>query len=176
MLSERIVPGDGPTTSKVMIIGEAPGETEDREGKPFVGRAGKLLNEALEKAGLPRSSVYVTNIVKSRPPNNRRPTQDEIDEHIKYLIDEYKYIQPKYVLILGNTVLHTLTTFQGGITKHRGYVDKHKTAMPESFMYATFHPSAALRSKETRITFEADILAFAIKTKGAYKDDTPSDD
>jgi uracil-DNA glycosylase len=80
------------------------------------------------------------------------------------------------VLILGNTVLHTLTTLDGGITKHRGYVDKHKTAMPASYMYATFHPSAALRSTETRMIFEEDILAFATKIKSAYKDDTPSDD
>lgn len=175
-LSENLVWGDGPTTSRVMIIGEAPGETEDREGKPFVGRAGKLLNEALEEAGLPRSSVYVTNLVKSRPPNNRRPTEKEITEHVEYLIDEYKTIQPEFVLILGNTVLHALTNFQGGISTHRGYIDRNKTAMPRACMFATFHPSAALRSTATRELFKADILIFANKVKGSYKDELVSDE
>jgi uracil-DNA glycosylase family 4 len=90
-----------------MIIGEAPGETEDKLGRPFVGKAGKRLNEALIAAGLKRDEVYITNIYKFRPPNNRKPTLEEIVEHWPYLSIELDEVKPRFVLLLGNTALET---------------------------------------------------------------------
>jgi uracil-DNA glycosylase len=156
----NFVKGDGPVPCDVMVIGEAPGATEDRLGKPFVGRSGATLNTALAAVGLPRENVYVTNLYKHRPPDNRPPTAEEIKEHIHYLIEEYHQVRPKYVLLLGNTVLHTLTDIREGISKGRGYIPHKNAAMVHSHVYATYHPSA-VRSHDVRAKFEADLATFA---------------
>lgn len=166
-LSKRVVPGEGPDDAIAMIIGEAPGEQEDKEGRPFIGKAGQLLRSTLEAHGLSPDQVYITNIVKSRPPGNRTPTQEEIEAHIGYLIAEYKRIKPTHVLLLGNTALHTMTNLPDGIMKSRGYIQPEHSAI-QANTYATLHPSAALRSSSNREQFEKDIQVFAKIVKSAY--------
>ena len=100
-----IVSGVGPDNAKIMIIGEAPGETEDLTGEPFVGRAGKLLDKILESAGLNRKNVYITNTVKCRPPKNRTPTPQEIDNCGVYLWLEIQQVKPRLIITLGKTPL-----------------------------------------------------------------------
>lgn len=154
------VMGNGNAAAKVMIIGEAPGANEDATGEPFVGRAGEVLDKALADAGLPREQVYVTNLVKCRPPKNRDPKQEEIEACVEYLIREYRQIWPTHVLLLGNVALHTLTNIKGGITKHRGYINQHNSAFTRSDTFATFHPAATFRSKDNLEIFRADIRMF----------------
>lgn len=166
-LAQKLVPGEGPNEAIAMIIGEAPGEEEDKQGRPFVGKSGQLLRETLIKHGLDPSEVYITNVVKSRPPNNRPPTQEEIEAHIGYFISEYKRIRPSHVLLLGNTALHTMTNLDGGIMKHRGFIPSQHAAM-QAYVYATLHPSAALRGTSNKELFDKDIQVFAKMVKGAY--------
>ena len=161
-LSERFVPGDGPASCDVMVIGEAPGADEDRELRPFVGRAGRVLNEALAEVGLPRESVYITNVVKRRPPNNRPPTPEEIESHLDYLIGEIQCMRPRFVLLLGNTALSTLTEYEGRIMSRRGRISNTKTVFPsDTIVYATLHPSAVLHNSGLRQSFLEDLSVFA---------------
>ncbi|MEM3713204.1 MAG: uracil-DNA glycosylase [Thermoproteota archaeon] len=105
----NVVFGEGDLNSKIMLIGEAPGLNEDKEGKPFVGQAGKMLNEMLLKAaGLERKDVYITNVVKCRPPKNREPFEDEIDACFPYLNIQIQFIKPKLIITLGNIATSTL--------------------------------------------------------------------
>lgn len=164
--SNNVVPGDGPIPAKVMIIGEAPGETEDNERKPFVGKAGLRLNEALEAAGLDRSECYVTNVVKRRPPGNRKPTHEEVDQMWYELLGEMAQVEPEYILLLGNTSLYCLTGFEG-ISKSRGRISNVSPPLP-CVIYATFHPSATFRSRETKETFFKDVAVFAKIIQGSY--------
>jgi uracil-DNA glycosylase family 4 len=164
-LSDNFVPGDGPTDTGVMVIGEAPGADEDRELRPFVGRAGKLLNDTLADAGLLREKVYVTNVVKNRPPDNRRPTEQEIDAQFHLLVKEILLVKPTHVLLLGNTALHAMTLHTDGIMQRRGSIGLFKHMFPmregEGLVYATLHPSAILHNPGNRGLFEADIRYFA---------------
>lgn len=174
-LSPNFVPGDGPKPCPIMIVGEAPGAEEDQQLKPFVGRAGKLLTEALEDAGLSREAVYITNIVKQRPPNNRKPHPHEIEAHMPYLVNEFGEVHPFHILLLGNTALSALTMWDGGIMKHRGRIGQHHFPTDIN-VYATLHPSAALRSKENRMTFFADVRTFAKITQSMYTPSLRGDD
>lgn len=107
-----IVSGIGPYDAKIMIVGEAPGETEDLSGEPFVGRAGKLLDKILESAGIKREQVYITNTVKCRPPKNRTPEPQEIDNCGVYLWMEIRNIKPRLIITLGKTPLLKLVTLK----------------------------------------------------------------
>lgn len=104
----QVVPGIGPCSSGIVFIGEGPGKDEDLKGQPFVGRAGKVLDEALESAGSDRSRVFITNLVKCRPPGNRRPRKDEIRTCSVYLNSELEEIDPKLICALGQTVGNNL--------------------------------------------------------------------
>ena len=134
------VPGDG--KGKIMIIGEAPGAEEDRQGIPFMGRAGKLLNELLETAGIDRKNVFITNTVKCRPPKNRNPNTLELKTCRKWLDQQIETIKPKLIIILGRVALKALTgkekikDLHGKISKFDG--QKY---------FVTYHPSAGLRFK-----------------------------
>ena len=113
------VPGKGDKNSEIIFIGEAPGRSEDKAGEPFVGAAGKKLSDALEYAGISRDKVYITNVVKCRPPNNRVPTLTEKESCRNYLESEIALIKPKVICIMGNTAYQSIL---GGnnITKERG--------------------------------------------------------
>lgn len=148
------VPGKGNQNAKVIFIGEAPGRTEDMKGEPFVGSAGKKLSDALSKAGISRESVYITNVVKCRPPNNRVPNEIERAACRAYLDAEISAIKPKIVCILGNTASNSILG-QGEITKNHG-----KIIEKEGIRYfLTFHPAAIIYNQELARTFEEDIIS-----------------
>lgn len=168
-MSERIkgtiVYGKGPIPCDVMIIGEAPGADEDEFGEPFIGRAGKRLNEALISAGLNRNEVYITNVYKLRPPNNRKPTEEEILAHQPILWQELKEVKPKFILLLGNTALESCGN-KTGVTRFRGV--NLATDSGRVRIYATYHPSATFRSKEYKIAMFDDIADFARIVQSSY--------
>lgn len=153
--------GSGPRICRVMIVGEAPGATEDLQGIPFVGDAGQVLRTALKKAGLDPDECYITNAVKCRPEDNRTPKKKEIKACNEYLLNEIESVGPEFILILGNTALEALLNIKG-ITKLRG-----KTMPMEGVTYfATYHPAYVLRDPGAEPVFQGDLTAFANLVKG----------
>lgn len=137
-----IVFGSGPAEAGLMLIGEGPGEEEDRQGKPFVGRAGQLLTRMLESVGISRDEVYITNIVKCRPPGNRNPEPDEIAACAPFLDGQLAAIRPRIVCALGTFAAQTLLRTREPIGKLRGRVHAFG-AIP---LIPTFHPAFLLRN------------------------------
>lgn len=138
--------GVGPTDAKIMLVGEAPGADEDKHGEPFLGPAGRILNQALTEAGLDRKQVYISNVVKCRPPQNRTPSNDEADACLTYLLEEIESVRPAVVVALGNAPLRALTGLKA-ITKERGRVLSPRKGLriDESVkLMATMHPAAEL--------------------------------
>lgn len=138
----NIVFGSGNEHARVMIVGEAPGRNEDLSGAPFVGRSGKLLDEMLATAGMTRDDVYIANVVKCRPPNNRDPRTDEIEMCAPFLREQVRSVYPDVIVTLGNPATKFILKTDIGITKLRGKFHRFGqfTVMP------TFHPAAALRN------------------------------
>ena len=137
----NLVFGDGNPNSKIMIIGEGPGAQEDKEGLPFVGRAGQLLNKMLEAIQLNRKKVYITNVVNYRPPANRRPTEIEIKRYLPYLTNHIEIINPKILLLLGSTALNTLIGNEIVISKARGKWIQKEIGTAKPWIIASFHPA-----------------------------------
>jgi len=132
------VPGEGLGEARLFFVGEGPGSEEDRQGRPFVGRAGELLNEALQAAGLSRAEVFITNVVKCRPPGNRAPLKDEADACQPYLERQLALVQPEIVCLLGNTAIERfLGEAKPGI---RGKL----TTVGDRRLFPTIHPAAAI--------------------------------
>jgi uracil-DNA glycosylase len=150
----NMVPGEGNPDADVMLVGEAPGASEDKQGRPFVGRAGKLLDQLLAEAGLQREDVYITNVVKARPPNNRDPRAGEVAHHMPWLEAELVLIQPRLVIPLGR---HALAHFSDGAK----ITDVHGTEMTERgrSLFPMYHPAAALRGGGLRETLFEDARA-----------------
>jgi len=146
------VPGIGSIETGIVFIGEAPGRNEDMQGAPFVGTAGKILSEALEYAGFVREDVYITNVVKCRPPNNRRPNKKELESCDIYLQKELENIQPKIICVLGNTAFGSLL---GGkeITKNRGKVIRRNNHL----YFITLHPAAIIYNQDLRQILKEDL-------------------
>lgn len=136
----NIVFGFGNPNAQVMIIGEAPGRNEDLKGEPFVGAAGKLLDELLAKAGLVRDDVYIANVLKCRPPSNRDPRPDEIEQCSDYLRAQTRAISPEVIVTLGNFATRFILKTDKGITSMRGKV--HRAGRFK--VLPIFHPAAAL--------------------------------
>jgi len=134
----------GNIKSNIIVVGEGPGQQEDEQGKPFVGRSGKLLDEAFIACGLDPASVYVCNIVKCRPPGNRTPSNDEINLCLDFLERQVKLVDGKVILALGNTAASTITNSTFGITKIRGKPFNIKWL--DKIVIPTFHPSYILRN------------------------------
>jgi len=158
----QMVFGDGNPNAKIVFIGEAPGKNEDLQGKPFIGAAGKFLNEMLEQIGLKREDVYITNIVKYRPPNNRDPLPDEKKAFLPYLQAQLEVIQPQIVATLGR---HSMNCFLPDlqISKIHGQPKRIKIAMKEQqgevleiVIMPLFHPAAALYNGGLRQTLIDD--------------------
>ena len=149
----QLVAGDGDPGARLMLVGEAPGASEDREGRPFVGRAGGLLDEVLAQAGLRRAEVYVTNVVKARPPGNRDPRPAEVAHHRPWLLAELELIRPDLIVPLGR---HALAHFAPGlrITEVAGTLLEHDGRR----IFPLLHPAAALRSPGMRERLFADAL------------------
>jgi len=148
------VPGEGSISARIMFIGEAPGENEDKTGRPFVGQAGKFLNGLLEKAGIPREDVFISNIVKCRPPGNRVPLPDEVEACSDYLMAQIAIIEPKIVVPLGASSLKTLLGKDRKITQ-----DRCKVFRKSGILYIPlYHPAAALHNPKMVETLQADVL------------------
>jgi DNA polymerase len=147
----NMVPGEGNPEAEVMLVGEAPGAREDEQGRPFVGPAGKVLDEVLAEAGLERADVYITNVVKARPPKNRDPKASEVAHHMPWLEAELAFIQPGLVIPLGR---HALAHFTDGVK----ISDVHGTEMTERgrSLFPLYHPAAALRGGGLRETLLED--------------------
>ncbi|MFB6286352.1 MAG: uracil-DNA glycosylase [Candidatus Bipolaricaulia bacterium] len=139
----QVVFGEGPVPCGVMFVGEGPGADEDAEGRPFVGRAGQLLDQILEAAGMPRETVYISNVVKCRPPENRAPQRDEIQACWSYLEAEIHYVRPSVIVTLGNIPTKKLLDTDAGITKVRGEFFDYRDGIQ---IFPMFHPSYLLRN------------------------------
>jgi len=139
----NVVFGEGSVNADLMIIGEAPGGDEDKQGKPFVGRAGQLLSKMLEAIDLTREDVFICNILKCRPPNNRNPKADEIEMCTPYLDKQIKTIKPSFIFTLGNFATKYLLDTKTGITKLRGKPVEWRDGI---IVIPTYHPSALLRN------------------------------
>ncbi|MEW6544387.1 MAG: uracil-DNA glycosylase [Nitrospirota bacterium] len=142
----QVVFGVGNPQAGIMFVGEGPGFYEDQQGEPFVGAAGKLLNELLQSAGLSRSEIYIANVIKCRPPNNRDPEPDEVETCKPFLMEQIRFIGPKLVCTLGNWATQTILGKRVGITKVRG----HAIRLPEFTVFPLLHPAAALHQGNLR--------------------------
>lgn len=154
----RVVFGEGNPDAALLIIGEAPGKQEDELGRPFVGRSGQLLTRTVESCGLKRSDVFITNVVKCRPPNNRTPTPQETALYKKLiLIPEINIIRPKVILTLGAVALEAMLENGAKISKVRGTIQKKN----DLIVVPTYHPAYILRNPAEFKNFSQDIK-FAI--------------
>jgi DNA polymerase len=149
--------GAGDADAEVMFVGEAPGAEEDRQGLPFVGRAGQLLDQLLEEIGMSREQVFIANVLKSRPPGNRDPQPLEIEACRPYLFEQVRLIEPKVVCTLGNFATKLLSGNPTGITRVRGAPQVHRLGGRAVFLLPLFHPAAALRTPSVKETLRADI-------------------
>ncbi len=152
----KAVFGAGNADAGLMFVGEAPGAEEDRQGLPFVGRAGQLLNQMLEEIGLSREDVFIANVLKSRPPGNRDPQPLEIEACRPYLFEQVRLIEPRVVCTLGNFATKLLSGNPAGITKVRGTPQVHELGGRSVFLLPLFHPAAALRTPAVKETLRGD--------------------
>jgi DNA polymerase len=152
----KAVFGAGDADAELMFVGEAPGAEEDRLGLPFVGRAGKLLEELLAGIGLSRDDVFIANVLKSRPPGNRDPQPLEIEACRPFLFDQIRLIEPKVVCTLGNFATKLLSGNPAGITRVRGTPQVHELGGRTVFLLPLFHPAAGLRTPSVKETLRED--------------------
>jgi uracil-DNA glycosylase len=148
--------GAGNSDADLMFVGEAPGAQEDQQGLPFVGRAGKLLDQLLEEVGLARDDVFIANVLKHRPPGNRDPQPDEIAACKPYLFKQIELIEPRVVCTLGNFATKLLTRSNRGIMSVRGKPQVHELAGRWVRLYPLCHPAAALRTPATLTALRED--------------------
>jgi len=160
---KSLVFSDGNKDAKVMIVGEAPGLTEDKIQKPFVGRAGKLLDSLLETIQLDRSKVYITNVVNYRPEKNRKPTPEEINEFKKLLFKHIEIIKPKCILLLGATAATAVLNHIGPLSEVRGKWNNIKIINSYFDILTTFHPAFLLRQPAQKKSSIEDLLEFKRK-------------
>jgi len=152
-----IVFADGHPDSKIMIIAEGPGANEDEEGLPFLGRSGQLLDKMLESINLSRDNVYITNVVNYRPPNNRKPTDEEIKTYLPYLKEHVEIINPKILILLGGTALNAIFSNKEIISKIRGKWLEKKIGSCNAFIIVSFHPAFLMRQPEQKKLAWADL-------------------
>jgi uracil-DNA glycosylase len=157
----QVVFGNGNSDAELMFVGEGPGAEEDRQGLPFVGRAGQLLNELLAGIGLERSQVFVANIIKCRPPGNRDPLPPEIEACHPYLMRQVELIEPRVIATLGNFATKLMTGSRMGITRVRGTPQAHEIAGRTVFLMPLLHPAAALRTPSLVETLREDFRALS---------------
>jgi uracil-DNA glycosylase family 4 len=152
----KVVFGAGNADADLMFVGEAPGAEEDRQGLPFVGRAGGLLTKLLEEIGMSREDVFIANVLKCRPPGNRDPQPIEIESCEPYLAEQVRLIEPRVLCTLGNFATKLLTGSQTGITRVRGAPQVHTLGGQTVFVLPLFHPAAALRTPAVADTLRSD--------------------
>ena len=147
---KKVVVGKGNETARIVIIGEGPGEQEDITGLPFVGRAGKLLDKMLESIKLNRKNVYISNVVNFRPPQNRKPTDEEITRYLPFLKKHIEIVMPKILLLLGSTALNAIIGNEIVISKARGKWIYKKIGDIETNVIASFHPAFLMRQPDQK--------------------------
>ena len=148
--ASNLVFSDGNPNAKVMIIGEGPGANEDKEGFPFVGRAGQLLDKMLNAINLSRRKVYITNVVNYRPPENRKPTEKEVERYLPYLKKHIEIIKPKIILLLGSTAMNAILKKADVISKMRGKWIEIEINKLKIFSIVSFHPAYLLRQPDQK--------------------------
>jgi len=154
----KVVPGDGPCDSEILFVGEAPGRDEDISGRPFVGRGGKLLEEALEDAGVRRDQVMITNLVKCRPPGNRRPRKDETAICTSlYLLNEIESVRPRVICALGQTSAEYLAGRKTQMGKVVGMEVPHSLPLEGVRLFVAYHPAACLYQRKNLKDFKRSI-------------------
>lgn len=159
---ERAVPGEGPEGAELFFVGEAPGAREDETGRPFVGKSGQLLTELIEGIGLQRSDVFITSVLKCRPPRNRTPQKSEIDTCLPYLDRQIEAVNPQFVILLGGVAISSIIGPQRVSEAHgRFYEDGSRT------YFMTYHPAAALRFPKTADAMREDFQILKKELFGA---------
>lgn len=154
------VPGEGSSSAPILFIGEAAGANEEKTGRPFVGRAGKLLTELIEQQlHLKRESVYITSVVKWRPPDNRKPLREEIELCMPFLNKQLNLIQPKIIVLLGNTALNSVLDHDMKIGSVHGKIIEREGKR----YYPTYHPAAGLRATRWKRALEQDFAKLALE-------------
>ena len=148
--AKNLVFSDGNPSSKVMIVGEGPGANEDIEGLPFVGRAGQLLDKMLQAINLDRTKVYITNVVNYRPPENRKPSEEEILRYLPFLVKHIEIIKPKILVLLGSTALNSILGSEKVISKARGIWVTKKIGSWKTNVIASFHPAYLMRQPDQK--------------------------
>lgn len=169
----KAVFGAGDANADLMFVGEAPGAEEDRQGLPFVGRAGKLLTQLLGEIGLRREDVFIANVLKSRPPGNRDPQPEEIHACRPYLHRQVELIQPRVIGTLGNFATKLLTGNPTGITRVHGTPQLHELGGQPVFLMPLFHPAAALRSPALVETLREDFAKLPALLREPLPDPEP---
>lgn len=149
----QAVPGTGPVDARIMAVGEAPGESEDRQGQPFVGSAGQVLTRLLGRIGLRREDIYITNVLKCRPPQNRDPEPDEVAACSRFLDAQVALIRPDVILLLGRHALERVLPGSPGIGRMHGQPIRRG----ERLYVPLYHPAAALHRGDLMSTLEADM-------------------
>ncbi|WP_223127966.1 ribonuclease HI [Pasteuria penetrans] len=163
---QRVVLGEGNSSAKLMLIGEGPGAGEDRQGRPFVGRAGQLLNEMLTTAGISRSDIYITNVIKCRPPDNRTPFPDEVSACLPILWQQFSIIQPRLVVLLGAVATQVFFKTKIRISAVRG----HGFELKGIYFLPTYHPAYLLRSPARLKEAEQDWGSVAGTLRSLWKE------
>ena len=148
--ASNLVFSDGNPNAKVMVIGEGPGANEDKEGFPFVGRAGQLLDKMLNAINLSRRNVYITNVVNYRPPENRKPTEKEVERYLPFLKKHIEIIKPKIILLLGSTAMNAILKKADVISKMRGKWIEIEINKLKIFSIVSFHPAYLLRQPDQK--------------------------
>ncbi|KXB07867.1 hypothetical protein AKJ56_02210 [candidate division MSBL1 archaeon SCGC-AAA382N08] len=152
----KAVPGEGPENADIMLIGEAPGYHEDQQGRPFVGNAGNILTDLLESAGLNRDEVFIGNVIKCRPPENRDPTEEEIKTCSPYLKKQIRNIKPKLIISLGRFAARLLSNRSVKISKEHGQLKDMEYGGWSCKLFISYHPAAALYGADARNKLEKD--------------------
>src|SRR5437879_3368506 len=154
---EHAVPGEGPNDAKLFLVGEAPGRHEDEQGRPFVGAAGKVLDAILENAGLSRRDAFITNVVKCRPPQNRKPRPDEIAACRPYLVAQIRAVRPAVLVPLGDTAVTSLAGPAADFAAAR----RRSARFERTPVIATYHPAATLYNRRLTKVVEEDLARAA---------------
>ena len=168
------VPGEGDPGADLLFVGEAPGYHEDQQGRPFVGQAGKLLEQLLATIGLTREQVFIANVLKSRPPNNRDPKPEEIAACQPYLWRQIELIKPKVICTLGNFATKLLSGDPAGITRVHGRPQPLRVGEQAMYLFPIFHPAAALYTPAMLETLKADFLRLPALLQSAAPGEEPA--
>lgn len=167
----QVVPGEGNFEAEIMFIGEGPGENEDKQGRPFVGAAGKFLEEMLSLIGKKREDVFIGNVLKCRPPGNRDPLPEEVEACWPWMVEQINFIKPKLIVTLGRHAMERFLPNQKISQIHGKVLRREIPGMGWQIFYALYHPAAALYQGSLRETLESDFKKIPKVLEAIEKDD-----